>query len=210
MSSPTNRAAAQALRWARLSRLLSWVAVIVGGGFVIMFLAQAGLFASLLPGEPAPPPPVQPDQITAKDSTVNGMDRENQPYEVKAARGWQDEKTPSLVHLETVEGRFRRTSGAEYTVNADAGLYDTAAKSLDLTGNVRLEQKDRFTALMDKAHVVVEEKKLVSDSPVNVSFGSGIIRAQGIQITDDGARILFLNGVKAQFNAPVAKGEVQQ
>ena len=210
MSSPTNRAAAQALRWARLSRLLSWLAVLIGGGFVIMFLAQAGLFASLLPKDTVPPPKVQPDQITANDSTVNGMDRENQPYEVTAVRGWQDEKTPNLVHLKTVEGRFRKKTGVEYTVNADAGLYDTEAKSLDLSGNVKLEQKDRFTALMDKAHVVVEEKKLVTDSPVNVTYGSGTIQARGMQITDDGARILFLNGVKAQFNAPVAKGEIQQ
>ncbi|WP_373503981.1 LPS export ABC transporter periplasmic protein LptC [Aestuariivirga sp.] len=207
MSSPTNPAAASALRWARLSRLLSWLAILVGVGFVVAFLAQAGLFASFLPNEPSAPPAVQPDQINATESTVSGMDRENQPYEVKAKRGWQDDKTPNLVHLDTVEGLFRRAAGVEYTITADTGLYDTFLKTLDLAGHVRIVQKDRFTALMEKAHVVVEEKKLTSDVPVDVTFGSGTIRANGMQITDDGARILFLNRVKAQFDAPAAKGD---
>jgi lipopolysaccharide export system protein LptC len=180
----------------------------VGLGFVIAFLVQAGLFSSLLPEELPPPTIVEPDQVNATDSTVNGMDRENQPYEVKAKRGWQDEKTPALVHLEAPEGRFRRAVGTEYTISAETGLYDTEAKKLDLAGNVLLEQKDRFKARMDRANIVVEEKRLVSESPVAVSFGSGTVNANGMQITDDGARILFLNGVKARFDAPQAKGDI--
>ena len=210
MSSPTNAAAARALRWARLSGLLSWLAALVGVAFVAAFLAQAGLFASLMPGEPAPPTAARPDQITATQSTVNGLDRENQPYAVKARRGWQDATTPTLVHLETVEGRFRKATGAEYTMNAATGVYDTKAKALDLAGRVTIVQKDRFTAVMDKAHVVVEEKKLESGSAVHVTFGNGAIKANGMQITDDGARILFLNGVKASFGAPSAKGDAPQ
>ena len=56
--------------------------------------------------------------------------------------------------------------------------------------------------------MVVEEKRLVSESPVAVTFGSGTVNANGMQITDDGERILFLNGVKARFDAPQAKGDV--
>ena len=103
---------------------------------------------------------------------------------------------------------FRRAAGTEFTITAETGLYDTEAKKLDLTGNVILEQKDRFKARMDRANVVVEEKRLVSESPVAVTFSSGTINANGMQITDDGARILFLNGVKTRFDAPQAKGDV--
>ena len=61
---------------------------------------------------------------------------------------------------------------------------------------------------MDKANIVVEEKRLVSNSPVAVTFSGGTVNANGMQITDDGARILFLNGVKARFDAPQAKGDI--
>jgi LPS export ABC transporter protein LptC len=205
MSSPTNPAARRALRQAKLARALSWLAAAIGLAMVLAFLAQAGLFGSFLPQEGPPKPPASADQITATQSTVSGIDRQNQPYELTARRGWQDEKVPSLVHLEAPEGRFRRSGGAEYTLSAETGLYDTRAKSLDLAGNVVLAQDQRFTARMEKANVVVEEKRLVSDGPVAVTFASGTVN--GMQITDDGARILFLNGVKARFDAPQAKGD---
>ncbi|MCA3574069.1 MAG: LPS export ABC transporter periplasmic protein LptC [Aestuariivirga sp.] len=206
MSSPTDTAR-KAVRRAALARGLSWLAAALGLGFVVMFLVQAGLFSALVPQEPAPAPEVRPDQISAVQSTVSGIDREQQPYEVTAKRGWQDDKNPSLVHLEEPEGRFRRAAGTEYTIRADTGLYDTGTRKLDLAGNVILERKDRFAARMERANVVVEEKRLVSEGPVAVTFGSGTVDANGMQITDDGGRILFLNGVKARFDAPQAKGD---
>jgi len=207
MSSPTDQAR-RAVRSARLSQVLSWLAAAIGLGFVIAFLAQAGLFQALLPKPPAPPPPtVEPDRITAGTSTVTGIDDEKQPYEVKAKRGWQDDATPNLVHLEEPIGLFRRASGTKYTITAVSGLYDTNIKSLDLAGKVVLQQEGRFTARMDKANIAVKEKKLTSDTPVVANFASGTVDANGMQITDDGNRILFLNGVKARFNAPEGKGD---
>jgi lipopolysaccharide export system protein LptC len=207
MSSPTDQAR-KAVRQAGLAKALTWLAAALGLGFVVAFLVQAGLFSALVPEAPKPQVQTRADQITATQSTVTGMDRQKLPYEVTARRGWQDEATPTLVHLEGPEGRFRRPAGAEYTISADTGRYDTESKRLDLSGNVLLEQQDRFTARMDSANIVVEEKRLVSDSPVAVSFGSGTVTANAMQITDDGARILFLNGVKARFDAPQAKGDI--
>lgn len=209
MSSPTDQAASRALRFAQAAKLLSWLAVFCGLGLVALFLAQTGLFTALLPGKEAPPPVANPDRITASQSTVNGLDNENQPYEVTAKKGWQDNSTPTIVHLETINGRFHRAGGAEYLLDAATGTYDTKVKTLDLGGGVTIVQKDRFTARMDKAHVVVEEKKLTSAVPVDVTFATGRIKANGMEISDDGARILFLNGVKAEFNAQTAKGDQQ-
>jgi lipopolysaccharide export system protein LptC len=48
-----------------------------------------------------------------------------------------------------------------------------------------------------------------SDTPVTVTFSSGSVSANGMQITDDGERILFLNGVRARFEAPQAEGDVK-
>jgi LPS export ABC transporter protein LptC len=207
MSSPTNQAR-KAVRRAGLAKALTWLAAAVGLGFVLVFLAQAGLFSAMMPREPESPPPARADQIAAVESTITGMDNENLPYEVKAKRGWQDEKTPSLVHLVEPAGVFRRAGGTEFTITAETGLFDTETRKLELNGNVVLEQKDRFKARMDRANVVLGEKRLVSESPVAVTFPNGTINANGMQITDDGARILFLNGVKTRFDAPQAKGDV--
>lgn len=207
MSSPT-KSARRAVRTATLSRLMSWLAAAIGVGFVVTFLAQAGLFRALMPQEPAPPPPaVEPDRITAGVSTVTGIDDDKQPYQVTARRGWQDGKTPNLVHLEEPVGVFRQATGTKYTITGTTGLYDTKVKSLDLDGNVVLEQEGRFKARMDKANIAVKDKRLTADTAVSAQFGTGTVDANGMQITDDGARILFLNGVKARFTAAEDKGD---
>ncbi|MCA3553954.1 LPS export ABC transporter periplasmic protein LptC [Aestuariivirga sp.] len=207
MSSPT-KDARRAVRAAEVSRLLSWLAAAIGIGFVIAFLAQAGLFQALLPKQAEPPPPgIEPDRITAGGSTVSGIDDGKQPYRVTAKRGWQDGKTPNLVHLEEPVGVFRRASGAEYTITGAAGLYDTKVKSLNLDGNVVLEQEGRFKVRMDRAEIAVKQKKLTANTPVIAQFASGTVDAKGMQITDDGARILFLNGVRARFSAAKGKGD---
>ena len=208
---PTDHAS-RALRTASLARILSWLAVAIGLGFVLLFLAQAGLFHALMPKQAAAPAPaVQPDRITADSSTVTGIDNERQPYEVKARHGWQDEKTPNLVHLEGPQGKFQRASGGAFTISAEIGRYDTEIKTLDLENNVVLAQGDRFTARMAEAQIAVREKKLVSNSKVQATFGAGgNVDANGMQITDDGARILFLNGVKARFDTASGKGDTVQ
>ena len=205
-ASGTN-AAARAARRARLSPLLSWLAAAIGVGFATLFVAQAGLFATLMPREKALPVILdKPEQITSRDAILTGFDREKQPYELKAARGIQDKDRPELVHLETLTGKFLKATGEAYTLEAKAGHYDSDRRELDLEGDVSISQLGRFTARMAKAHVVVAEKKLTSDTPVTVEFANGTIEAQGLQITDDGRNILFLNGVKTRYNQ-AAKGD---
>jgi lipopolysaccharide export system protein LptC len=203
-----DRAIGRAVARARLAPLLSWLAAALALGFVLVFLIQAGLFAALMPRQAAPPVTVaNPEQITAHNSTVTGFDRERQPYEVKAVLGYQDKDRPDLVHLETVNATFRKATGQSYTLAARTALYDTKSKQLELEGDVAIEEKGRFTARMERAHVAVEEKTLTADVPVTVEMQDGVIRANGLQITDDGRNILFLNGVRSRFAIEAAKGD---
>ena len=199
--SPLRGGAAQrAAAKARLAPLLAWLAAAIGLAFIGLFLVQAGLFAALMPRETVLPVAVEkPEQITSHHSTLTGFDRERQPYEVTAVRGFQDQERPELVHLETVRGKFLKTTGQSYELEADKALYDTGKRELGLDGNVILRQAGRFTARMAKAHVVVADKKLTSEAAVAVEFDGGTITANGLQISDDGNNILFLNGVKSRF-----------
>ena len=207
MSSPIDTAS-RAVRRAVLARALSWLAGAIGIGFLLAFLVQAGLFSMLAPKEKIVQPEIaNPDEISAAQSTVSGLDRENQPYDLTARRGWQDKDKPNIVHLEDIAATFRKADGRAYALAALTGVYDTKSKEMDLAGNVTVSEGTRFSARMEQAHVVVEKKALTSQVPVVVSFASGTVHANGLEISDDGARILFLNGVKARFGAATAKGD---
>ena len=202
------RAARRAVAKARLAPMLSWIAALAGLAFVVVFLVQAGLFAYLVPREKLATPDVDnPEQISSYDSTITGVDKNNQPYELKAKRGWQDKARPELIHMEEAAANFRKSTGEAYKVTSNAARYDSKLKEADLEGDVAITQANRFTATMERAHVAVRDKKLTSDVPVEVTFGGGTIRANGLQITNDGANILFLNGVKAHFETLPATGD---
>jgi hypothetical protein len=208
MSSRTESAALRAVRIASLSRLASWAAALLGIAFFVLFLVQAGLLAALLPQDAgiAYVPP-HPEQISAGSSSLRGIDRENQPYAVTAARGWQDGSIATMVHLETIAGSFRKTTGQSYVLEAAAGTYDTTARTLALEGGVTISEPGRFRATMLRADVALEAKELKSDVAVEVKFAAGGISANGLRISDDGRRILFLNGVRARFGGAPGKGD---
>lgn len=194
----------------RLAPILAWVA----GGLTLVVLAaffvQAGRFHSLVPAEEPAGKAPPPQQITAARSTISGLDRESQPYRIDAASAVQDADRPHVVHLQTVGGELKKGTGEILALSANAGLYDTKAKTLDLSGDVRVDSKNRFTANLEQATVVVEEKRMNSASPVVVTFDGGTIRANGVEITDDGNRILFTGGVRTSFRANASKEDHQK
>lgn len=204
----TARTTRRAILKARLAPILSWIAAAAGLGFVAAFLFQAGLFAYLVPKEKITPPEVEnPDQITSHDSTISGVDKDDQPYEVKAKRAWQDKDQPEIIHLEDVAAKFHKATGEAYDVTSKTAHYNSKLRQVDLVGDVTITQAGRFAARMEKAHVEVRDKKVTSDVPVEVTANNGTIRANGLQITNDGADILFMNGVKAHFETATAKGD---
>lgn len=202
------RKARNAVLWARIAPYFGKLAAALGLVFVAAFFLEAGFFAEMMPKEPLKPPAIEnPTDITSYDSTLTGFDHDHQPYEVKATRGYQDDQQRDVLHLEQVTARFNNKSGDPYDVVAKAGDYDSKLHTMDLRGDVVISQGTRFTARMEKAHVLVKEKSLSSDVPVAVTLADGFINANALRITNDGANILFLNGVKARFGAKVDKGD---
>lgn len=203
MSSPTDSIHYKAQRAARRARFASYLSLALFAGAVLLglyFIQQAGFFSSFVPAPVAPPPEIKrAEQISSEVSDVAGFDKYQQPYKMSAAEGFQDKDHPNIIHLKQLVGNFRKRSGKTYDVVADVGVYDSKSKDMDLSGNVKITEPGRMTATMSKAHVGVESKDLVSDVPVEVIMDTGHINAGGMKITDDGQKILFLNGVKARF-----------
>ena len=197
-----------AARRARLAPILSWAAMALGLGLVIVFLAQAGLFSVLRPKPKSAPLTVEmPDQIAGAFARITGFDSENQPYVITAKKGYQDKETADLVHMEDLTGTFQRRSRQPFELFSETGLFYAKVREMDLEGNVRIVEKGRFTATMAKVHVELERKNLVSNVPVVVEMEAGTINANGLQVSNDGNNIKFLNGVKARFNQTMNKGD---
>ncbi len=206
-ASGRQRALRRAILLSRLAPYLSWIAGLAGLVLVLLFLIQAGLFAGLMPRtEIAPPTVEKPKQITSEEITLAGTDKSDQPYHITATRGWQDKDRSELYHMEKMTAKLRRPSGEPYDVMAERAVYNDKEKGLDLEGSVVITEPGRYTARMEKAHVKIEDKTLSSSSAVDVTLEGGEIRANGLEMTNGGNNIFFLNGVKARFAAAAKEG----
>jgi lipopolysaccharide export system protein LptC len=195
-------------RAARRARMAPYVSGAFGGIVLLLlgiFLYQTGAFTPA--PEPADVTALSTDQVTVVTSTITGLDSQNRPYSISARNAVQNKDQPNFIALDEVSGAANRSNGEAITFESRKGLYNSDAKTLDLDTDVVVKSEGRFIARMDKAQVIVGEKRLTSNVPVAVELSDGRIEANGVEITNDGNNILFLNGVKAHFTNTKSQGE---
>jgi lipopolysaccharide export system protein LptC len=192
----------------RLARFMGLAAVFLGLGIFGAFLLQSGFFSNFVP-LPSQPLDVtaNPDVISASQSRISGVDKSNQPYEISAATGVQDKEISSLVHLQTVQGVFKRAGDKRIDIASDSALYDTKTKDMSMKGNVVFEDPGRYKAQMESAKINLDDKSLVSQSPVHVDMETGSVDADSLEIMDNGKRSLFKGHVKARIEGDAIDGK---
>ncbi len=195
----------------RIPTILAWIVMLATIGLGLTFFIRAGLFAALVKPDTKPAKTVSsPKLIKTGKSTINGFDSDGQPYRLTAQSTLQDADNQDIVNMKFVTGILTQNDGKQLTAKALEGRYDTVAKRLQLTNQVQLAKKGDYTAIMDKAMVFLDEKRLRSDVPVFVTFDRGTISANGMEITENGKRILFFNRVKAKFRPKSTADESKQ
>lgn len=189
----------------RGAKIASWVVLAVTTVLLAIFIGKAGLFASLFGKKPSPVVNLPlPDQVSSGVSMITGFDKDNQPYRLTSQSVLQDKQNDDLSHLKVLTGLLRKKDGKNLQMNALRGLYNKESKILDLEGKIKIVSQDEYVAYLEKARVTLNEKRLYATVPVKVIFDRGTIRANGVDITNNGERVLFFNGVKTRFNASTA------
>ena len=191
----------------RRARIASWALFGLAAALAAVFVVHIARFESAGPTRPdaETAAPVS-TEVVVTDSRMTGFDRERQPYSVTAERAVQDSAEPNRVQLEGVAGELHRASGDILGLAARTALFDSRTDVLQLEGDVRLVSAGRFVAEMAKADVTLTDKRLRSQGPVRVTFDRGRITAGGLEITEDGNRVVFFDRAKVTFG-PQAKDD---
>jgi lipopolysaccharide export system protein LptC len=208
MSSPTNimasagnaRKLARAQTRAIVLQKIGFASGLVVLGLITYFIVKAGFLVPPAPQDVKSEIAIaNPDVATGQGARINGFDRNNHAYEIRAKSGVQDKAVSSLVHLDEMTADFIRPAGENLVVTSDKAHYDSKSKVMDLAGNVVLDQGQKFKAMMEKATVNTVDQTLQSQSPVVVEARGGVIHADSLTVTENGNRVLFKGGVKAHF-----------
>lgn len=188
------------------ARILSWVILVVTGTIIVFFVVKTGMLSGLVKREKLQTQTVSlPDQVSSGLSTITGFDKDKQPYKLTARKVVQDAGDDKIAHLTTVDAILKKKNGDVLTMVSRKGVYKSEKKVLDLMGKVRLKSKDKFVARMEKATVILKEKRLYAKVPVTVEFDRGSIVANAMEVSENGKKILFFDGVKTRYE-PAAEG----
>ncbi len=193
-----------------LPRIITWVMVAAVVGLISAFIAQIGMFQSPYEAAPSERAVEDPEVAVGRVVRFTGFDADDQPFLVEARRAAQDKNKPSRVHLEEIKLEMRlKASGEMLLVTARQGVFDDKQKTLDLAGDVRMANTANYTAKMQTARVLLREKRLISQDPVEVMFPDGTISAGGLEMRDDGQQVYFTNGTRTTFAGQAARGDAE-
>ena len=205
--SKTKRATSRA----NIAPYIGGAAILMGFAVVATFLIQSGAFVSVIPKSvTAVDQPAKVDKVVSgQSSRITGFDKNKQPFELTAQAGNQDANQLDLVHLRGLTGTFHRADGGAIAITSKIAEYNATKKSLDLTGNVTIEEVGHYKARMEAANVNVDDHSLSSQTPVQVDTASGTVEADSMLVGPYGSHISFKGHVKARFATDSNYGEKQ-
>ncbi len=93
------------------------------------------------------------NQFKMSNASFAGTDSDGLPYRFRAVAGRQEYDNPDIVLLERVSGTYNRKSDGQIIrndVSANAGQYNRAARTITLSGNVRVDTSTGDKLLTDQ------------------------------------------------------------
>jgi lipopolysaccharide export system protein LptC len=121
-------------------------------------------------------------------------------YELTAESATRRINNPNRFLLVNVDARMKKKSGGWSKLRADKGIYDKKTDMLDLKSNVEMRSDNGHIARMDKARLNVKKGTLVTKSPVVVNMPNGVIRANGMEIRENGKVFRFEKRAHMKLN----------
>jgi lipopolysaccharide export system protein LptC len=144
--------------------------------------------------------------LTIEKPRVSGFEGSTQSYDLSAERAIQDLSKPGMVRLETIAGNFGVQAGANATMAAKTGLYDSNAQTLVLSDGISVKTTTGYDVSLSEAALDFRQKTLVSSMPVVINTGEGEIHANAVHVTEGGRKIVFDRGVTVTYKPKAGDG----
>ncbi|MEE7450420.1 lipopolysaccharide-assembly, LptC-related protein [Methylobacterium radiotolerans] len=191
------RAHARAFRHSGRVRAMRRLIPVVAGGSVALLLAYLfNPFAAQLPGVSVGPVTLAGSKVRMENPRLSGFRQGTRGYEVTADAALQDVRKPSQIELQQMRGHIATDDqGGIARLSAASGLFDTAREALDLKDDIRIWTDKGEEARLRSAAVAFKTGSISSQEPVTVSSPRANVKADTLDVVENGKRISFVGNV---------------
>lgn len=205
------RAHARAYRHSGRVRTMRRLIPVVAGGAVALLLGYLfNPFAAQLPGVSVGPVTLAGSKVRMENPRLSGFRQGTRGYEVTADAALQDVRKPSQIELQQMRGHIATDNqGGIARLSATSGLFDTAREALDLKDDIRIWTDKGEEARLRSAAVAFKTGSISSQEPVTVSSPRANVKADTLDVVENGKRISFVGNVHVVIVSD-AQGEKPQ
>ncbi len=139
----------------------------------------------------------QTDNLTMLNARFEGVDDKNRSYMLTADEATQTAGDENLIRLELPKGDITLEDGTWMAVTARNGRYRRDTQMLDLNGEVTLFHDRGFELRTKAAQVDLEAGVARGSEDVEGQGPFGDLEAEGFEVLDRGARVLFTGKSRA-------------
>ncbi len=189
---PLRRGGAHASRFVAAMKLLL-------PALALLLIALVIVWPNLLPdqskfrlGESARESGAALDGLEMERPRYVGVDENARPYQITADVARQQSDSSTELLLSAPKADIVMSGDAWVALTATNGIYDREAERIDLTGGVTVFHDAGYEFSSATARVDLANGVASGNDPVEGHGEAGSVVGEGFEITDDGARVLFV------------------
>lgn len=153
---------------------------------------------------------IRDNKLVMDAPKLSGFTKDGRGYSITATAAAQDLSRTNVVELEGIKANFALTNNGMTELTAVKGLYDAKGDTVRLTEGVTVRSTAGYEGKLMDAYIEVKRGHVVTENPVDILFNNGALRANRMEVHDNGARAFFEGGVKMQMRLPPPQNQSQE
>lgn len=153
---------------------------------------------------------IQGNKLVMDAPKLSGFTKDGRGYNITATAAAQYLTKTNIIELEGIKANFTLTGNGMTELIATKGLYDAKGDTVQLTEGIVIRSTAGYEGKLSEAVIEVKRGHVVTERPVDITFNNGSIRADRMEIFDNGARAIFEGRVNMIMKLPPPQNESQQ